>query len=474
MGYVNRRDFLAALAGGAMTATLAGHARSSFAMEDQKAGRKANIIFILADDLGYADVGCYGQKLIKTPNIDRLAVEGMRFTQSYSGSTVCAPARSCLMTGFHTGHTRIRWNAPGYNEGRILLLEDVTIAEILKDAGYATGAVGKWGLGEPDTTGHPNKQGFDFWFGYLDQVHAHEYYTDYLWRNEEKVVLQGNLNGKQTEYSNDLMAKEVLNFVKTNKDKPFFLYHAPTLPHGKYQVPSLEPYTNEKWPETQKAYAAMVTRLDGYIGQLMSLLKEVGIDQDTIVFFSSDNGPANRGGGWDMFNSAGPFRGKKGDPYEGGIREPMIARWPGKIKPNTVSEQVWAFWDFLPTAAEIAGASAASGIDGISMLPALLGKPQKSHEFLYWEIHAGGFSQAVRMGDWKAVRFGLKEPLELYNLRNDIGEKNNIAAQYPDIVAKIEKYLATARVDSPYWPVKDRKVERKAGLKEAKTKAQRK
>jgi arylsulfatase A-like enzyme len=436
-------------------------------------GRQPNIIFILADDLGYGDVGCYGQKWIKTPTIDRLAAEGIRFTQCYSGSTVCAPARSCLMTGLHTGHTRIRWNAPGYNEGRILLPEDLTVAEILKQAGYATGLVGKWGLGEPDTTGHPNRKGFDYFFGYLDQVHAHDYYSDYLFRNEEKVVLEGNLDGKQGQYSNDLFDREAQDFVKRSKDEPLFLDLTFTLPHGKYQVPSLEPYAATDWTPWQKTYAAMVTRLDMYIGRLMSLLKELGLDQNTVVFFSSDNGPAGLGGDWTKFNGAGPFRGKKGDPYEGGIRVPMIARWPGRIQPGAVSEQVWAFWDFLPTAAEIAAATVPAGIDGISMLPALLGKPgkaQKNHEFLYWEFYQGGFSQAVRMGDWKAVRFGLKEPLELYDLKNDVGEKSNVASTHPDIVATIEKYLETARSDSRPWPAKDRRVARKPGKKAAKNK----
>jgi arylsulfatase A-like enzyme len=467
---ISRRTFLGSLAGSALAAASVGRVFPSFAGEQQGNGKKPNIIFILADDLGYGDMGCYGQKLIQTPNIDKLAAEGMRFTQCYSGSTVCAPARSSLMTGQHTGHTRIRWNAPGYNEGRILLPEDLTVAEVLRDAGYATGAVGKWGLGEPDTTGHPNKQGFDFWFGYLDQVHAHEYYTDYLWKNEEKIVLKGNLNGKQTEYSNDLMAKEVLDFVKASKAKPFFLYHAFTLPHGKYQAPSLEPYADKPWPPTQKTYAAMVTRLDTHVGNLMTLLKELGIDRDTIVFFTSDNGPAARGGDWDMFQGAGPFRAKKGDLYEGGIRVPMIARWPGKIAPGVGSDQAWAFWDFLPTAAEIAGAKTPADIDGISMLPTLLGKPQKGHDFLYWESHQGGFAQAVRMGDWKAVRFGLKEPLELYSLKNDIAEKNNVAAKHPDIVAKIEKYLETARTDSPHWPSRDYRTQPKGGKKSAEKK----
>ncbi|MCX8037302.1 MAG: arylsulfatase [Candidatus Sumerlaeia bacterium] len=473
MTTINRRRFLqtasrAALAAGAVGpalctgwATAAGTSRS----------RQPNIIFIMADDLGYTDIGAYGQKMIATPNIDRLAAEGMKFTQCYAGGAVCAPSRSCLMTGQHLGHTRIRWNADGYREGRILLPEDITVAEVLKEAGYVTGAVGKWGLGEPDTTGHPNRQGFDFWFGYLDQVHAHEYYTDHLWRNEEKVVLSGNLNGKQTEYSNDLMNKEVLEFVRRVKDKPFFLYHTFTIPHAKFQVPDLGPYADKPWTETQKIFAAMMHRYDGYIGDLLALLRELGLEENTVIFFTSDNGAPSRGGDWDLFRRDYPFRAQKGSPYEGGTRVPMIVRWPGKVKAGAVSDQVWAFWDFLPTAAEIAGAKCPPNIDGISMVPALLGQPQQSHDFLYWETHQGGFAQAVRMGDWKGVRFGLKEPLELYNLKEDPAETKNVAAEQRDIVAKIERYLDSARTESAAWPAQDfRQTKKTAGKAKSKAK----
>jgi arylsulfatase A-like enzyme len=459
---MRRREFLSQIAQAAAW-SVAGSAIGAAANV-----RRPNIIFILADDLGYGDVGCYGQKLVQTPNIDRLAAEGMKFTQCYAGGAVCAPSRSCLMTGRHMGHTRVRWNADGYTEGRILLPDDITVAEVLKKTGYATGAVGKWGLGEPETTGHPNKKGFDFWFGYLDQVHAHEYYTDYLWRNEEKVVLKGNLDGKQTEYSNDLMNQEALDFIRRVKDRPFFLYHTFTIPHAKFQVPNLGAYAEKPWPETQKTFAAMLSRYDGYIGDLLKLLKELGLDENTILFFASDNGAPSRGGDWDLFRADYPFRALKGSPYEGGTRVPMIVRWPGRIKAGVVSEQVWAFWDFLPTTAEITGASLPPNLDGISMLPALLGKPQQSHDFLYWETRQGGFAQAVRMGDWKAVRFGLKEPLELYDLKTDVAEKNDVAARRPDIVARIEKYLATARTDSPAWPTRDFKAQPKAGKQKGK------
>ena len=423
---------------------------------------KPNIIFILADDLGVFDLGCYGQKLIQTPNIDRLAAEGTRFTQCYAGSPVCAPSRSTLMTGQHTGHTTVRGNfaAVGgvWPQHRLPLRdEDITVAEVLKKAGYATGIVGKWGLGEPDTTGIPNRQGFDFWFGYLNQRHAHDYYPDYLWRNTQKVVLEGNLGGKKTQYSHDLMTKEALDFVRRSKDKPFFLYLAYTIPHAKFQVPSLEPYTDKPWPEPAKAYAAMVTRMDRDIGRLMTLLKELGLDEKTIVFFTSDNGGYPDPKARKIFDPQGPFRGRKGDVYEGGIRVPMIVRWPGKVPAGRVCDVPWAFWDFLPTAAELAGVQPPKRIDGISMVPTLLGRKQRPHEFFYWEYLAGGkFAQAVRMGDWKGIRAATEEPLELYNLAQDIGEKNDVAAAHPDIIKKIEAIMEREHVESPNWPSRRR------------------
>lgn len=413
---------------------------------------KPNIIFILADDLGYGDVGCYGQKVIKTPAIDRMAAEGVRFTDCYSGSTVCAPSRCSLMTGLHTGHCYVRGN------DRIPLRpEDRTVAEVLKDAGYRTGLVGKWGLGNEGTTGTPDKQGFDYSFGYLDQKHAHDYYTDHLFRNGERVDLP-----KGT-YTHDLFTKEALEFVYREHRNPFFLYLAYTMPHanneamgqGKstgMEVPNYEPYANEPWPEHQKGHAAMITRMDRDIGKLMDLLKQLKIDENTVVFFASDNGP-HREGGADpkFFDSSGPLRGIKRDMYDGGIRVPMIARWPGRIKPGQVSDQVWAFWDFLPTAAEIAGASTPKEIDGISMLPTLLGGKQRQHEYLYWEFYERGFGQAVRMGNWKAVRTDDGEPIELYDLSKDIGETNDLAGEHPDIVAKMRELMLRAHVKTDIW-----------------------
>ena len=430
---------------------------------------KPNIIFIQADDLGYGDLSCYGQRKFKTPNIDRLAAEGLRFTQYYAGSTVCAPSRSALMTGQHTGHTRIRGNAR-----YPLLPEDVTVAEVLKatpGAGYKTALIGKWGLGEAGTTGVPNRQGFDYFFGYLNQRHAHNYYPTFLWRNEERIKLrnvvpdedeEGSGNStNRVDYTHDLMAEEALKFIERNSGGPFFLYLAFTIPHANneaknkgMEVPDLGEFASEDWPDQEKAKAAMITRMDRDVGRLMASLKKLGIDEKTLVFFTSDNGPHREGGADpDFFDSNGPLRGIKRDLYEGGIRVPMIARWPKRIKGGAKSDQVWAHWDLLPTLAEIAGVKPPANIDGISMLNALLGRRQRNHEFLYWEFHERGFSQAARMGDWKAVRKSPDSPLELYDLKNDLGEQNDVAAKHPEVVKKIEDYLRTARTESELWPI---------------------
>ena len=419
---------------------------------------KPNIIFILADDLGYGDLGCYGQKKIRTPNIDRLAEEGMRFTQCYAGSTVCAPSRCCLMTGRHTGHARIRGNA------RVPLApEDLTVAEFLKTASYKTAAIGKWGLGDEGTTGIPNRHGFDEWFGYLDQVRAHDYYPEFLWRNERQFQLRGNANGRKGDYSHDWFTRSATNFIRISQKHPFFLYLAYTIPHANnelkdkgMEVPADVPYSREEWPQQEKNKAAMITRLDADVGKIMGRLKELKLDQNTIIFFSSDNGPHQEGGvDPKFFGSSGPLRGIKRDLYEGGIRVPMIVRWPGRIKAGSTNAQVWAFWDFLPTAAEIAGVKPPKDIDGISMLPTLLGTRQTNqHEFLYWEFHERGFQQAARMRDWKAVRAATDTPPELYDLTTDLGETKNVASQHLEIVAQIEEYLKSARAESADWPIK--------------------
>jgi len=442
--------------------------------------KRPNIIYIMADDLGYGDLGCYGQEEIRTPEIDRLAEQGTKFTQVYAGSTVCAPSRCVLMTGYHTGHCRVRGNA------RVPLEpEDLTIAEVLRDAGYRTALVGKWGLGEPGTTGIPNKQGFDHFFGYLNQKHAHNYYPEYLYRQEEKVRLPGNRIGSEpgvaverVTYSHDVMMEEALEWVEARNDEPFFLYLALTIPHANnegsratgngMEVPDLGPYADRDWPETEKGKAAMITRMDSDIGRLLDLLDALELADDTIVFFTSDNGPHHEGGedfDPDFFNSRGPLLGIKRDLYEGGIRVPMIVRWPGHVEAGGVSDQVWTFWDVPPTLAELAGApddALPEDVDGISVVPALIGedvagRPQEDHEFLYWEFHEGPASkQAARMGDWKGVRLSPDDPLELYDLSEDIGETNDVAEDHPEVVSAITRYLDTERTESEHWPLRHR------------------
>jgi arylsulfatase A len=483
---INRREFLQQTAAGGL-GLLGGSSLLSCGKETASsglAGRRPNIVFIMADDLGYADVGCYGQDKIRTPNIDRLATEGLRFTDAYAGCTVCAPSRSVLMTGYHMGHTPIRGNGMGP-----LLPEEITVAEVLKKAGYANGAFGKWGLGDVGTVGVPDKQGFDRFFGYLNQAHAHFYYPEFLYENEKEYPLAGNKDGRRTTYSHDVIANQTLDFIRQNKDHPFFCYVPFTIPHWELLVPqdSLAEYRGKfeerafidprnhyaRQDESHAAYAAMITRMDRDIGRMMSLLKELNLDDNTMVFFTSDNGPALPIIGDDYFRSKGPFRGHKENFYEGGIRVPMIARWPGKIPAGKVSDLPWSFCDFVPTAAELAGVEAPQGIDGISVVPTLLGseaagRTQSKHEFLYWELPRRDAKdrwayrkeiprQAVRMGDWKAVRPEPDGPLELYNLTEDVGENKNVAARNPQVMAKIEDYLKIARTEPrPPIPFEDR------------------
>ena len=419
------------------------------------AAGKPNVIFILADDLGYGDVGVFGQKLIKTPHIDRLAAEGTKFVQAYAGATVCAPSRCNLMTGKHGGHAYIRGNREIKPEGQEPMPADTfTVAHLMKKAGYTTGIIGKWGLGKPESASVPTKMGFDYFFGYNCQLRAHEYYPDHLWRNDEIVPLDGKT------YSHDLMANEALEFVRRSKDQPFFLYLAFTIPHQKLQVPDLGPYENEAWPENLKTIAAMITRMDRDIGRLMSLLKELNLDENTLVVFNSDNGAVYRD---TTFNHSGPLRGFKRDMYEGGIRTPSIARWPGKVKAGATSEQVWAFWDVMPTLAELVGQKAPGDSDGISVLAGWLGQKTIPHPPMYWEFHEGGFFQAARIGDWKAVRLGTKKPIELYDLKADPGEARDVAAQNPAVVKQLEDYIKGARFDSALWPINENVPPRKGG-----------
>ncbi len=438
---VTRRGFL-----GTAGAALAAQSRT-----------RPNIIFILADDLGYGDLGCYGQRLIPTPHLDRLASQGLRFTQAYAGSTVCAPSRCALMTGLHTGHARIRGNA------RVPLRPaDRTVAEVLKQAGYRTAIFGKWGLGEAGSTGVPNLKGFDEWFGYLNQQHAHTYYPDHLWDNQNEHILAENL-GTRKQYSPDLFTDRALGFLDRQQSQPFFLYLAYTLPHANnelgrdtgngMEVPGDEPFSGRSWPQQEKNFAAMVARLDASVGKVLGKLNQKGLDENTVVFFASDNGPHREGGhDPDFFQSRGPLRGIKRDLYEGGVRVPAMARWPEHIR-RGVSEQVWAFWDFLPTAAELAGAPIPPGLDGASIAPALLGGPEQPHRPLYWEFHERGFSQAVRTGNWKGVRPGKGRPLELYDLSTDLGEQHDVAGAHPEVVRRIQDALTRARTDSAEFPV---------------------
>jgi len=455
-----RRDFLKALGLGAAAATICG---CTGARRTANIKNRPNIIFIMADDLGYGDLGCYGQKHIQTPNIDAMAGEGTRFTQCYAGACVCAPSRSVLMTGQHTGHTRVRDNKciVGGVKDEItgggcrlpLKPEDATVAEVLKQAGYVTGVTGKWGLGDPGTTGIPTKQGFDEWFGYLNQNHAVFYYTDYLWLNDQKVILKGNLDGKRTQYTQDLFTDFALDFIHRHRQDPFFLYVAYTVPHFNLEVPTTDPYTEKPWPEKAKIFAAMITRMDSHVGRILGLLKKFGIDDNTIVFFTSDNGGA--GGGGPMFNSNNGLRGDKGGLDEGGIRVPMVVRWPGKVPAAKVNDTPWYFADVMPTLAALAGPSTPSGIDGVSIVPTLLGARQDlADRFMYWESPPPNLHQVVRRRNWKGRRRKPGATLELYNLARDPTEQANVADSHPDIVAVIENYLNTARTDSPNWPMR--------------------
>jgi len=439
---------------------------------------RPNIIFIMADDLGYGDLGCFGQKRIRTPNIDRLAAEGMKLTDFYAGSTVCAPSRCVLMTGLHTGHCFIRGN------GKINLRpDDLTIAEVLKGAGYICGLSGKWGLGHENSSGLPTRQGFDHFFGYLDQHHAHNYYPSFLIRGERRVRLRNvvpiegpfgqGVATRKVDYSHDLIMIDALGWLEEVHKRPFFLYLPVTIPHANnearqkgMEVPDLGEYAKTDWPEIQKSTAAMISRLDRDVGRLMAMLKRLGIDGNTVVFFTSDNGPHREGGNDpEFFDSNGRFRGIKRALYEGGIRVPTIVRWPGHIAAGSTSPVIGSFADVLPTLAELAGAKVPVGIDGLSLVPTLRGnvKAQKVHKYLYWEFYEGGGARAVRMGQWKAVGKSLDgKKLELYHLGRDPGETKDVADGHPEIVARALAAMQDAHTPSPLWKVRGR---RKAGKK---------
>jgi arylsulfatase A-like enzyme len=451
--------------------------------------RPPNIVFIMADDLGYGDIGPYGQTKIHTPRLDEMAREGTRFTRFYAGSPVCAPSRSTLMTGENTGHTPIRGNHEVLPIGQLPLPDSaVTLAEVLKARGYATGAFGKWGLGGPGSEGVPTKQGFDEFFGYLDQRRAHFYYPEFLFRGEERVPLPNRVREAPNspgagpaiargKYSEDAIADEALSFIDRHRDGPFFLYLPVTIPHAELEPPAdaFAPYLRADgssiFPETpfpeahygaqampHAAYAAMVTLLDRDVGRVLDRLKELGLDGNTIVIFTSDNGPSVEGGSDpEFFDSNGPFRGHKRDVYEGGIREPMIVRWPGQVPAGRVSDHRWAMWDVLPTLADLAGARAPRGIDGLDMAAALTGRGKApEHGHLYWEFHEQGGKQGLIRGEWKAVRLNLirnpDAPVELYDLARDPGEQHDVAAQHPDIASEMREIMVREHTDSQTFP----------------------
>lgn len=435
-------------------------------------GRPVNVIYILADDLGYGDIGCYGQQKIKTPNIDRMAQEGMLFTQHYAGCTVSAPSRCSLMTGLHTGHSQIRGNKEIKPEGQQPMTEDTyTLGKLMKSAGYTTGIFGKWGLGYPGSTSVPANMGFDEFFGYNCQRQAHSYYPDHLWHNSDTVFLHENDNEGRKIYSQDLIHEQVLKFIRDNKDKPFYAMLTYTLPHAELNLPHdsiYQMYENafEEVPYDGKmgyhpsekpyaSFAAMVTRLDKYVGDVMAELKALGLDKNTIVIFTSDNGPHREGGANpDYFRSYGPLKGVKRDVYEGGIRVPMIAWGPEMIKAGVKSEHISAFWDVMPTLAELTGVTLPQAGDGISFLPTLLSKgEQKQHDYLYWEFHELNGREALRSGNWKLIRQPVvgETILELYDLSSDIHEDNNLSQQNPEKVKELEVLMDGARTESPLF-----------------------
>jgi arylsulfatase A-like enzyme len=444
------------------------------------AADKPNLIWIMADDLGYGDLGCYGQSVIATPHLDRMAKEGIRFKQFYAGATVCAPSRSVLMTGMHHGHTRVRGNAGDANPAaQALLPNDVTVAEVLKKAGYRTALIGKWGLGDVGKaeSGLPRKQGFDEFFGFLNQHHAHNHFPDFLWRNEERVQLSnvitpvGNTGAgyatKAVQFADDLFADEAIKFVAKQSSESFFLYWSMVIPHANNerardlkngaQVPDFGPYADKDWPDPDKGQAAMIARMDVYVGRMLDKLNELGLAKNTLVIFTSDNGPHNESNhNIERFRPAGPLRGIKRSLTDGGIRVPMIAWWPGKVAAGVETDHVAYFGDWMATAAELAGVQTPDDCDSISFVPTLMGQAptdQTKHEFLYYEFHEGGFKQAaLYQGRWKGIRQGNPEAtVTLYDLQTDINESIDVASQNPEIATRIGDYLKTARTPLANW-----------------------
>jgi arylsulfatase A-like enzyme len=418
------------------------------------AAERPNIVFILCDDLAQGDLGCYGQKLIETPRLDRMAAEGTRFTQAYCGTSVCAPSRASLMTGLHTGHCPIRANREIQPEGqKPLPAGTVTVATVLADSGYATACVGKWGMGMFHTTGSPLRNGFGHFFGYNCQRHAHNYFPDYLYDDDRRVELDGKT------YAQELIASDALRWIREHRDEPFFLFFAATLPHGRYEIDDLGRYAGRDWTPLQKTYAAMVSRLDSDVGRLLDLLAELGLDEKTVVFVAGDNGssfaPDSEIGR--LFEQSRGLRGFKRGMYEGGLRQAALARWPGRIPAGRVCDEPWAFWDFLPTAAELAGAEIPASVepDGHSLVSMLTGGEAPDRECFYWELHEGKVSrQAVRFGDWKAVRNGPAAEVEVYDLAMDPGESRDLSASRPDLVGRATELMAAERTEHPDWPLR--------------------
>ncbi len=440
--------------------------------------RLPNVIYILTDDMGYGDVGCFGQKTLQTPHIDQLAQEGMRFTQHYAGATVCSPSRAALMTGLHTGHTPIRGNKP---DGQLLPDSVTTLAEVFKQAGYRTGFFGKWGIGHPPPPDDPARNGFDEAYGYINMWHAHNCFPEFLYQNGEKVILPGNklpnpnpwletrpegtgVSAEKVTYAPEQFRQRALQFIETNQNQPFFLYLALNIPHANnegeddgMEVPDFGQYADRDWPKQEKGFAAMMDLIDATVGDIQSKLKDLGLDENTLVIFTSDNGPHEEGGHQaDFFDSNGPLRGTKRDLYEGGVRIPMIARWTGTIPAGTRSDHLSAFWDMVPTACELTGQTVPQGLDGISMLPTFLGESEKQiqHDYLYWEFYELGGRQAVRQGPWKLVKLNVRDKdrlviTELYNLDQDLAETHNLAEENPQKVAELEALIEDAHRPLP-------------------------